>query len=62
MDILTTPDGSYHYWSLPKLAKDFNFKLNEQPLVVRIFIENLMRHYGGNGVAKTIKPQIVSKP
>tara|TARA_B100002003_G_scaffold234288_1_gene247992 strand:- start:13199 stop:15901 length:2703 start_codon:yes stop_codon:yes gene_type:complete len=52
LDILTTPDGSYHYWSLPKLAKDFNFILNEQPFVVRIFIENLMRHYGGNGVAK----------
>lgn len=48
-DTLTTSAGSHRYWSLPKLAKDFNFVLNEQPLVVRIFIENLMRHYGKNG-------------
>lgn len=45
---LTKLKGSHAgktFWSLPKLAQDFDFSLSEQPLVVRLFLENVMRHY-----------------
>ncbi|MEE4244668.1 MAG: aconitase family protein, partial [Kangiellaceae bacterium] len=45
---LTTLIGSHGekaFWSLSKLAQDFTFTLSEQPFVVRLFLENIMRCY-----------------
>tara|TARA_R110001583_G_scaffold46761_3_gene146513 strand:+ start:7688 stop:10477 length:2790 start_codon:yes stop_codon:yes gene_type:complete len=33
------------YWSLVKLAKDFDFNLEEQPFIIKLFLENVMRHF-----------------
>ncbi len=38
------PASGCGYWSLVKLAKDFNFDLDEQPFVIKLFLENVMRH------------------
>ncbi|WP_426370297.1 aconitate hydratase AcnA [Pseudocolwellia sp. HL-MZ7] len=32
------------YWSLVKLGQDFDFNLDDQPFVIKIFLENVMRH------------------
>jgi len=42
---LSDDKGGVAYWSLLKLAKDFCFTLNQQPFIVRLFLENVMRHY-----------------
>jgi aconitate hydratase len=43
------------FWSLKKLAKDFDFVLGEQPFVTRLFLENVMRnvesHAGKENIA-----------
>ncbi|MCW8876908.1 MAG: aconitate hydratase AcnA [Kangiellaceae bacterium] len=36
------------YWSLKKLAQDFDFVLSEQPFVTRLFLENVMRNFESN--------------
>ncbi|MCG6202206.1 aconitate hydratase AcnA [Psychromonas antarctica] len=47
LDTLSCAIGKRRYWSLPKLAEDFQFTLSEQPLVTRLFMENVQRHYAG---------------
>ncbi len=42
---LSGRNGETIYWSLSKLAQDFDFTLSQQPFVVRLFLENVMRHY-----------------
>ncbi len=51
LDTLSCTIGDRAYWSLPKLAQDFQFTLSEQPLVARLFLENVMRHYPGETAA-----------
>ncbi|MBY6186776.1 aconitate hydratase AcnA [Marinobacter hydrocarbonoclasticus] len=50
-------DGeTWRYWSLPKLAQDHHFSLEQQPFIVRLFLENVMRHGpGDHGQAKIIQ-------
>ncbi|GAB2189080.1 aconitate hydratase AcnA [Sessilibacter sp. MAH1] len=36
------------YWSLKQLAQDFDFTLGDQPLVIRLFLENIMRNIENN--------------
>jgi len=33
------------YWSLARLAEDFKFNLADQPFIIKLFLENVMRHY-----------------
>ena len=40
----TTP----HYWSLSKLAEDFQFNLDDQPFIIKLFLENVMRHFSSH--------------
>lgn len=42
---LSGSNGEKTFWSLNKLAQDFKFTLSEQPFVVRLFLENVMRCY-----------------
>ncbi|SDJ17516.1 aconitase [Ferrimonas sediminum] len=52
-------DGeTWRYWSLPKLAQDYHFSLEEQPLVVRLFLENVMRHSLGDDDQANIIQQL----
>ncbi|MCW8995229.1 MAG: aconitate hydratase AcnA, partial [Psychromonas sp.] len=51
LDTLSGTTGNWSYWSLSKLAQDFQFTLSEQPLVTRLFLENVMRHYPGEAAA-----------
>ncbi|MDD7984425.1 aconitate hydratase AcnA [Lentisphaera marina] len=44
-DKLTIDQGTFSYFSLKKLAADFQFHLAAQPLVLRIFLENVLRNY-----------------
>lgn len=37
------PASNGEYWSLVKLAKDFDFTLDEQPFVIKLFLENVIR-------------------
>ncbi len=49
-----TKDSSLKsFWSLPKLAKDFGFNLDEQPLVIKLFLENVMRDYNPDNKSNT---------
>jgi aconitate hydratase len=36
------------FWSLKKLAQDFDFTLLDQPFVIRLFLENVMRNIENN--------------
>ncbi|AJQ95530.1 aconitate hydratase AcnA [Gynuella sunshinyii] len=47
---LNKNDSENTFWSLAKLAQDFDFILSEQPFVVRLFLENIMRHAETEGV------------
>tara|TARA_R110001583_G_scaffold195499_1_gene374360 strand:- start:20842 stop:23625 length:2784 start_codon:yes stop_codon:yes gene_type:complete len=38
------PTTDLEYWSLVKLAKNFEFNLHDQPFVIKLFLENIMRH------------------
>ncbi|WP_427979626.1 aconitate hydratase AcnA [Agarivorans sp.] len=40
--------GEKRFWSLKKLAQDFDFVLGEQPFITRLFLENVMRNVEGN--------------
>ncbi|MBU3022301.1 aconitate hydratase AcnA [Aestuariibacter sp. A3R04] len=48
LTMLKTNYGEKAYWSLQKLAEDFEFTLSEQPFIVKLFLENVMRHYEKN--------------
>ncbi|WP_028772010.1 aconitate hydratase AcnA [Shewanella waksmanii] len=51
----------YYYWSLNKLAEDFQFNLDDLPFITKIFLENVLRNCSTNdtfnyqNVVKTIK-------
>ncbi len=51
----------YYYWSLNKLAEDFQFNLDDLPFITKIFLENILRNCSTNdtfnyqNVVKTIK-------
>lgn len=42
------------FWSLKKLAQDFDFVLGEQPFVTRLFLENVMRNFESNADKQNI--------
>ncbi|GAA4648152.1 aconitate hydratase AcnA [Kistimonas scapharcae] len=42
------------FWSLKKLAQDFDFVLGEQPFVTRLFLENVMRNFESNAGKENI--------
>ena len=54
------------YWSLNKLAEDFQFNLNDQPFITKLFLENVLRNcsahdtFNYQNVVETIK-SLVSK-
>lgn len=51
----------FYYWSLNKLAEDFQFNLDDLPYITKIFLENTLRNCSTNdtfhyqNVVKTIK-------
>lgn len=53
--------NNYYYWSLNKLAEDFQFNLDNLPFITQIFLENFLRNCSTNdtfnyqNVVKTIK-------
>ncbi|MGH8556432.1 MAG: aconitate hydratase AcnA [Methylococcales bacterium] len=47
-------DRECAYWSLKRLAEDFQITLSEQPLVKRLFLENVMRHYESNAITPAV--------
>lgn len=49
-------EGAYDktFWSLKKLAQDFDFILDEQPFVTRLFLENVMRNFESNADKENI--------
>jgi len=54
----TTP----HYWSLSKLAEDFQFNLDDQPFIIKLFLENVMRHFSSHeNIVDTIDNLIARK-
>ncbi|MDO6544023.1 aconitate hydratase AcnA [Photobacterium sanguinicancri] len=50
-----TLDGKEHvYWSLKTLANDYQADLAHLPIITRLFIENVMRHYEDHGKTSAI--------
>ncbi|MGR9108975.1 MAG: aconitate hydratase AcnA, partial [Gammaproteobacteria bacterium] len=54
LEPLICNDRECAYWSLKKLADDFQITLSEQPLVKRLFLENVMRHYASNAITPSV--------
>lgn len=56
------------YWSLARLAEDFKFNLEDQPFIIKLFLENVMRNYANNDsvehntIVSTIKNLIATQP
>ncbi|SEL44109.1 aconitate hydratase [Colwellia chukchiensis] len=63
---LLKSDSPVRYWSLARLAEDFKFNLAEQPFIIKLFLENVMRHYASiddlahETVVNTIKQLIAN--
>jgi len=52
---------TYRYWSLVKLSEDFGFNLDEQPFIIKLFLENVIRHFANHeNIVETIN-NLVSK-
>ncbi|MEJ2765178.1 aconitate hydratase AcnA [Photobacterium sp. MCCC 1A19761] len=51
---LTVHGTEYQYWSLQRLATDFQVELAQLPLVTRLLLENVMRHYEGHATTSAI--------
>jgi len=50
-----TLNGKEHtYWSLKTLANDYQINLAHLPLVTRLFLENVMRHYENNATTSEV--------
>jgi aconitate hydratase len=52
---------TYRYWSLVKLSEDFDFNLDEQPFIIKLFLENVIRHFTSHeNIIETIN-NLISK-
>ena len=58
--------SNYYYWSLNKLAEDFQFNLDDMPFITKIFLENFLRNcatddtFNYQNVVKKVKNIVVS--
>ncbi|PSU36264.1 aconitate hydratase AcnA [Photobacterium lutimaris] len=58
---LTLNGKEYAYWSLKMLANDYQIDLSHLPLVTRLFLENVMRHYDDHATTSAIVSALCAK-
>ncbi|MCW8332163.1 aconitate hydratase AcnA [Photobacterium sp. SDRW27] len=51
---LTFSGEEHDYWSLKTLANDYQIDLTHLPLVTRLFLENVMRHYEDHATTSAV--------
>lgn len=60
-DLQVGPKDERRYWSLVKLAKDFDFNLQAQPFTIKLFLENVIRHYSEHSTVVDIINNLTQK-